>query len=110
MAYGASAYYVLISPKGINRAQEIVKKLIKIENNCLRTVLGAYKATSIRALHTEAAFPLLDLYLNNKRLRFEEKIPRSALEKPLNQAIIRLRAHFSQDKRSQRTQKTLTKT
>ena len=63
-------------------------------------MLRVYKATLIRALHTEAAFPPLDLYLNNKRLRFEEKIPGSALEKPLNQAIARLRTCFSQGRRS----------
>ena len=100
MAYGASAYHVPTSPKGTSGAQGIAKKLIKIENNCLRTVLEAYRATPIRALYIEAAFPLLDLYLNNRRLRFEEKIPGSALEKPLNQAITRLRAHFSQNRRS----------
>ena len=84
MAYGASAYHVPTSPKGTSGAQGIAKKLIKIENNCLKTILGVYKATPIRALHTEAAFPSLDLYLNNKRLRFEEKISGSALEKPFN--------------------------
>ena len=47
-------------------------------------MLRAYKAILIRALHIEAAFSLLDLYLNNKRLRFKEKILGNILEKPLN--------------------------
>ena len=100
MIYKASAYYILISPEGINGVQGIAKKLIKIENNCLRIIIRVYKATSIRALHIEAVFSSLDLYLNSRRLRFEEKIPENALENPFNQAITRLRACFNQGRGS----------
>lgn len=60
MSYGAALWHcpkekLLCGPAG---------KLAKHQNNGLRQVLGAFKATPIRQLETEAYVPLLDLWLN----------------------------------------------
>ena len=39
LAFGASAYHIPTSPRATSEAQGITRKLIKIENNCLRMVL-----------------------------------------------------------------------
>jgi len=53
-------------------------KLAKIQNKCLRAIVGAYKATPTLVLKTETSIPPLDLYLNkrlvNFRFRYKEKL------------------------------------
>ena len=46
----------------------------QIQSSCLRVVTGAYKATAIRHLESEASCPLLDLYLNKRLADFEARL------------------------------------
>ena len=70
IAYGASAYHTLAglgkkTPKGI------AKGLLTAQSNCLQVVAGAYRATPVRSLETEAWVPPLDIYLNKRVVDFE---------------------------------------
>ena len=75
IAYGAPAYHVPTEPGG--NPQGCARNLAKHQSACLRTVLGAYKATPIRQLETEAAVPPLDLYLNYRLANFERRLKAS---------------------------------
>src|SRR5690606_28328691 len=46
----------------------------------LRVVTGAYKATPVRVLETEAWVPPLDLYLNKRLLDFEKRVNQPSLQ------------------------------
>jgi hypothetical protein len=46
------------------------EELQKIENHCLRTVSGAYKATQVRSLQAEVGIPPLPLHMDGRQARF----------------------------------------
>jgi hypothetical protein len=91
---GPTGPYRPTGPRGI------AKKLATLENSCLRTVLGAYKATPARTLHLEAGIPPLDLYLNQRRLVFERKAEIGPLPAILQQASAKLQRRFKKRRRS----------
>ena len=69
LAYGASAFYTPSeNPTGITA------KLLIEQTKSLRTILGAYKATPVRLLETEAAVPPLDLYFRKRVEDFEIRL------------------------------------
>ena len=60
MTYGASVWH---SPKETEaKGLGPAAKLITLENKCLRSITGAYKATNIKALEAEAGVMPLDMY------------------------------------------------
>jgi hypothetical protein len=71
IAFGASTYHKPTEPGG--KPQGIARELGKAQNNSLRIVTGAYKATPIRHLETETWVPPIDLYLNKRKADFERR-------------------------------------
>lgn len=65
LAYGAAAWHTP-STKALGPSREFAA----VQNRCLRRVSGAYKATPIRMLETEAAVAPLHLYLNKRVAEF----------------------------------------
>ena len=63
MTYRASIWHTLSEPKKRKSAGPIAK-LIMLQNRCLRSITGAYKATNIRVLEAETGVIPLDLYLD----------------------------------------------
>src|SRR6266480_1667345 len=62
VCFGATAWH---SPsRAPEKPQGIAKKLGRIQNRCLRTVAGAYKATPIKALEVETHTPPIHIYLD----------------------------------------------
>ena len=59
LAYGASLW----CPEDLEKAKGLSKSLQSIQGRFLRTITGAYKATSIEALEIEAFIEPLDLYI-----------------------------------------------
>jgi hypothetical protein len=58
ITYGASVWH---TPEGVQGHRKgISKKLQTIQGKCLRTITGAYKATSTEALEVEAFIQPLD--------------------------------------------------
>ena len=84
IAYGAPAYHVPTEPGG--NPQGCARNLAKHQSACLRTMLGAYKATPIRQLETEAAVPPLDLYLNYRLANFERRLKASGKAEVIRRA------------------------
>lgn len=57
-------------PKNATRATEtLVKKLAVMQNDCLRSVLGAYRATPVQILEAEAEVPSMRIQLDRAFLR-----------------------------------------
>lgn len=67
MTYGALVWH---SPKDIQgRGTGPVTKLTILQKNCLRSIIGAYKATNIKVLEAESGVLPLDIYLDQAVLR-----------------------------------------
>ena len=72
IAYGASAYHTPTEQGGAPRGMAAALELT--QNDCLRVVTGAYKATAIRHLESEASYPPIDLYLNKRVADFKARL------------------------------------
>src|SRR5271156_952030 len=57
----------------IAKAAGPATKLRTIQNKCLRTIAGAYKATPIESLETETFIPPIDLYLDKRCARYRQR-------------------------------------
>lgn len=72
MTYGAPAWHQPTEPGEGPRG--VATRLSKIQNQCLRVVTGAFRATPIRDLETESLCPPIDLVLNERVAKFEAKL------------------------------------
>ena len=61
MTYGSIVWH---TPKDVNRNKSITSNLAVIQNRCLRTVAGAFKATPIPVLEAETHIVPIDVYLD----------------------------------------------
>ena len=84
MAYGAAVWHQT-GPRPTGPARELQAS----QNECLRIVSGAYRATPIRHLETETAIPPLDLYLSFRAAAFETRIAASGKVKLLDNVCIK---------------------
>ena len=66
-------------------------KLAKYQNQGLRQVLGAFKATPIRQLETEAYVLLLDLWLNSRIACFQAQLKQTGIARQINDAYTAIR-------------------
>ena len=67
IAYGAALWH---QPTKTNKPKGLAAKLQKFQNQGLRIVLGAYKATAAHRLETEVFILLLDLWLDSRIARY----------------------------------------
>jgi hypothetical protein len=89
VSYGAALWHRPgTKPKGP------VAKLQKHQNSGLRQVLGAFKATPIRQLETEAYVPPLDLWLNGRTARFQARLERTSLARQIKDACAAIRTQL----------------
>ena len=73
MTFGASVWH---SPKQVRkRGTAQVAKLTVLQNKCLRSITGAYRATNTAVLEAESRMMPLDIYLDQAVLRGRE-VPR----------------------------------
>jgi hypothetical protein len=99
IAYGAT-YCHTPSPKAPATATRVTKPtgyakaLEKTQNDCLRVVSGAYKATPTYLLEVETKTPPLDLYLNYHRAKFERRTKATPVGKVIEEAERRVRSRF----------------
>jgi hypothetical protein len=66
-------------------------KLAKYQNQGLRQVLGAFKATPIKQLETEAYVPPLDLWLNGRIACFQAQLERTGIARQIKDACAAIR-------------------
>ena len=90
LSYGAAVWHQpsLDKPKGLAAG------LQKQQNQGLRVVLGAYKATPIRMLETESYVPPLDIWLNGQVARFQARLERSGLAQKIREACSTIRTRM----------------
>ena|SRR2546423_1341560 len=69
-----------------SKPQGIAAKLQKQQNQGLRTVLEAFKATPIRQLETESYVPLLDIWLNRRIARCQARMEQSGMAQKIRAA------------------------
>ena len=72
IAYGAVAYHTPTEPQG--KPKGIARSLMSYQSQCLRIVLGAYRATPVRHLEVEAGVPPLDIYLNTRVAAYTQRL------------------------------------
>jgi hypothetical protein len=72
ITFGCNAWYTPAGAKGYRKG--IAAKLQSIQGKCLRTVAGAYKATSTEALEIETYIPPLDLFTEENVTRTSTKL------------------------------------
>jgi hypothetical protein len=85
---------VLVHQPTSNKPKGLAAKLQKQQNQGLRTVLGAFKATPIRQLETESYVPPLDLWLNGRIARFQAKMEHSGIVQKVRDACSTIRARI----------------
>ncbi len=88
-AYGAVAWF---SPtdKRINQVRKVAEKT---QRKCLRTVTGAYKATSTRTLEREAYCPPIDLFITKRVIDFHSRLKGSPLEGTISALRIKIQRY-----------------
>src|SRR5450432_284691 len=61
------------------KKNKVVSQLATVQNKALRIVTGAFKATRIRQLETEAYIPPIDLWLQAKAADFQRRLERTGM-------------------------------
>jgi hypothetical protein len=92
IAYAAPIWHK--PPKHITKARGPVSKLQTYQNQCLRIVTGAYKATPVRQLETEAFIPPLDLWLNGRLALFQARLERTGMAQLIHNACETIRTRI----------------
>jgi hypothetical protein len=77
------------------------------QNQCLRKVLGAYKATPRRQLETEAWIPPLDIWLNGGTAQFQKQLITSTMNTQIQEACDIIKSNLQYRSPRQRTRPTL---
>jgi hypothetical protein len=103
LSYGAALWH---SPKE-KALSGLAGKLAKYQNQGLRQVLGAFKATPIRQLETEAYVPPLDLWLNGRVARFQARLERTGIARQIKDACTAIRIQLRTRRQRQRQRQRL---
>src|SRR5450432_3506698 len=90
LSYRAALWHQPTS--NVTKATGLAARLQVQQNQGLRTVLGAFKATPIRQLETESYVPPLDLWLNGRVARFQARIEYSGIAQKIRNAYNTIRA------------------
>ena len=61
MTYGSTVWHM---PKEVKKSKTSTRKLSVMQNNCLRTIAGAFKATPIPVLEAETYIAPIDVHLD----------------------------------------------
>jgi hypothetical protein len=102
MSYGAAVWHQPQS--NASKPKGLAAKLQNQQNQGLRTVLGAFKATPIRQLHTESYVPPVDLWLNGRVARFQARTEHSGIAQKIRDACSSIRTRILSRTRRQRRQ------
>jgi hypothetical protein len=68
-------------------------ELQKVENQCLRAVSGAFKATPVQSLQAEGGLPPLPLHMDGRQAQFQLRSAESGIDKVIGEGISKVR-HF----------------
>ena len=95
-AYASPIWYTTSQKPG--KRSRMANQLATHQNKALRIVTGAYKATRVRQLETEAFIPLVDIWLEAKTAYFHRRLERTGMTKlilslsaPIRRQVLRRR-------------------
>jgi len=100
MSYGAAVWHKPQS--NASKPKGLAAKLQNQQNQGLRTVLGAFKATPTRQLHTESYVPPVDLWLNGRVARFQARMEHSGIAQKIRNVCSSIRTRILNLMRRQR--------
>src|ERR1700694_1495367 len=100
MSYGAAVWHQPQS--NADKPKGLAVKLQNLQNQGLRTVLGAFKATPTRQLHTESYVPPVDLWLNGRVARFQARIEHSGIAQTIRDACSSIQTRIRMRQRRRR--------
>jgi hypothetical protein len=89
MLYGVQIWGVDL--KGKPLAKNSLAPLVKLQNQCLRRITGAYKRTPRAALEREAAVPPPDVYTDTIAMQRAATVQGHPVEKDIRQTLERIR-------------------
>jgi hypothetical protein len=94
LAYGASTWHTptpIEETEGVRQPKSPAVKLEKVQNKCLRAVTGAYKATPVAVLESEACTLPLSVYLDARVASFRRRHKDSGMERVVKTACKKIR-------------------
>ncbi len=97
LCFGAPTWHT--PSKGPEKVKGLAKKLGKYQNSCLRTIAGAYRATSVRQLETETFVPPLEVYLNRRMAAYHLRQEGSEVRKETRQICAKIRRQTQRRRR-----------
>jgi hypothetical protein len=71
------------------------EELQRVENHCLKTVSGAYKATPVQSLQAEVGVPPLSLHMDGRQARFRLRSAESGIDRVIGEGILKVRQFLS---------------
>src|SRR5436189_4737333 len=77
-----------------NYKNELIKKLIKMQNKCLQVIINAYKIMLIIILKIETHTLSLNLYLNTRLVSFYQQHKKSNMKKMIRKTCKKIQKHF----------------
>ncbi len=96
LAYGAAAWH---SPtpveEGVRQPKGPAARLEKVQNKCLRSVTGAYRATPVAVMETEAHTPPLSIHLDARVASFRRRHKGTGMEEVVTEACRKIRRRLN---------------
>lgn len=86
LAHGALAWHQPGRSAGASTPRGLATKLKPRQNDCLRSITGAYKATPISTMEAETNVCPLDLYLDNKVAKAVHRLKQTGVAAQIEQA------------------------
>lgn len=97
MTYGAIAWHQPrpVEETAVKSTQGLAGSLAPLQNQCLRTVAGAYRATPVSTLEAETYTAPLDLHLDSLVARTVHRLEKSGMAEKLNSACREVRRYLA---------------
>lgn len=104
ITYGAAAWHVPSASQG--NPKGVARTIQPLQNDCLRTVAGAYKATRVRRLETEVWCPPIQLHLDRLVASFYQRLEITGMRRLIEQQCREVRLILRSRPKRGRTTRT----
>ena len=87
MTYGSTVWHM---PKEVKKSKTSTSKLSVMQNNCLRTIAGAFKATPIPVLEAETYIAPIDVHLDTLQAQARHRLRAGGQSKVISSACSKI--------------------